>query len=597
MATSSLILRCLTIFSFINNIAALTGYQLEEEYSGSNFFDAFNFFTGADPTHGFVTYVSESAASQQGLISVRKDGVYMGVDSKTVLSSGGAGRNSVRIESKKTWTHGLFVADLSHMPGGACGSWPAMWTYGDNWPNNGEIDIIEGVNSRNYNLMSLHAGGTCSVSGTRQTGTLQSANCNNFANPVSVGCGVSDPRPISYGAGFNSNGGGIYAMEWTSSKIRVYFFPAGSAPTDIHGPNPDPSKWGTPVSNFEGSCDIDSHFRENKLVFDTTFCGDWAAAVWSSDATCAPKAATCTDYVAGNPSAFTDQYWLVKSISIYQLGNIASPASSSPPAVVKPAPSSRPPVGTTVPSSSAPLVAQPSSVVSQPPNPPAPATTPTSPITPPIAKPPSQPNGKPLAGVSPIFSKVSDFIQGIGGEGNCNPPPRPEPTYDPEYPDCGKGGKCPLTPAFTCMGNNGHLQNLIPTLPTPPSIIPAGQLLGVGSDGGIPNLDADFDEAKGRNQALVKQAVGWTTPARAVDQPAGTGSASHGIVAKPFYPDEAGNGNETAGSAASPTPVLNLGAASSSKGVAEFEGGAAAVVDGGLFVWGGVVVIGGLALM
>lgn len=125
MATSSLFLRCLTISSFITSITALTGYQLEESYSGNNFFDAFDFFTAADPTHGFVTYVSESDASQQGLISVRSDGVYMGVDSKKILNPTGPGRNSVRIESKKSWTHGLFIADLSHMPGGACGSWPA----------------------------------------------------------------------------------------------------------------------------------------------------------------------------------------------------------------------------------------------------------------------------------------------------------------------------------------------------------------------------------------------------------------------------------------------------------------------------------------
>ncbi len=34
------------------------------------------------------------------------------------------------------------------------------WTLGPDWPNNGEIDIIEGVNSGAYqkfkNLMSLH---------------------------------------------------------------------------------------------------------------------------------------------------------------------------------------------------------------------------------------------------------------------------------------------------------------------------------------------------------------------------------------------------------------------------------------------------------
>ncbi|KAJ8063744.1 hypothetical protein OCU04_007607 [Sclerotinia nivalis] len=576
MATSLLILRCLTIFSFITSITALTKYQLEERYSGNNFFDAFNFFTAPDPTHGFVTYVSESAASQQGLISVRSDGVYMGVDSKTVLNPSGAGRNSVRIESKKSWTHGLFVADLGHMPGGACGSWPAMWTVGDNWPYNGEIDIIEGVNGQNHNLMSLHSGPTCSVAGSGQTGTLQSANCNNFANPVGVGCGISDPRTNSYGAGFNLNGGGIYAMEWTSSYIRVYFFPAGTAPADINGPNPDPSKWGTPVANFQGDCDIDSHFRENRLIFDTTFCGDWASAVWSSDATCGSKAPTCVDYVAGNPAAFGDQYWLVKSISVYQLGNVATPEPSTTPV---PAPSS-----------SVPAVPEPSPVgPQQSQNPPAPAVTPTTPINTPAAQPPSgsngnpatqqpsQPNGNPVAEIDPIFSQISDFagsIGDLGGEGNTN-----------------------------------DLSNLLPTPLALPSVLPAGELLGVGS-GGIPDFDLDInaenylnaakEELKGQLQGLIKQAVAWSGDdddddygvAKSEMDTKGTSR----IVAKPFYPDEAGNGNATAGSVASPTPVLSLGG-SGNDGIVAFEGGAAEVVCGGLLVWSVVLFIGGLVMI
>lgn len=61
------------------------------------------------------------------------------------------------------------------------------------------------------------------------------------------------------------------------------------------------------MSNFEGDCDIDSNFRDNRFIFDTTFCGDWASAVWSSDDTCGPKATTCVDYVANNPGAFADQ--------------------------------------------------------------------------------------------------------------------------------------------------------------------------------------------------------------------------------------------------------------------------------------------------
>jgi hypothetical protein len=57
----------------------------------------------------------------------------------------GVGRYSVRISSKKSWgTGSLVVVDLAHAPGGQCGTWPAMWLLGPNWPWGGEIDIIEG---------------------------------------------------------------------------------------------------------------------------------------------------------------------------------------------------------------------------------------------------------------------------------------------------------------------------------------------------------------------------------------------------------------------------------------------------------------------
>ncbi len=49
---------------------------------------------------------------------------------------------SVRIQTKKTYNSGLFVADFFSMPHG-CSVWPAYWTVGDgNWPDTGEVDII-----------------------------------------------------------------------------------------------------------------------------------------------------------------------------------------------------------------------------------------------------------------------------------------------------------------------------------------------------------------------------------------------------------------------------------------------------------------------
>lgn len=89
-----------------------------------------------------------------------------------------------------------------------------------------------------------------------------------------TGCGNSDPRNTSFGADFNAINGGVYAMELATQYIRIWFFPRSSIPADITSGAPDPSSWGLPVSNFEGSCDIPSHFSQQQIMLDTTFCGD-----------------------------------------------------------------------------------------------------------------------------------------------------------------------------------------------------------------------------------------------------------------------------------------------------------------------------------
>ena len=107
------------------------GYGLVATYNSGNFFSDFNFYTGSDPTHGYVSYQSESAASSLGLINTNNGQIYMGVDHTTVNPS--AGRASVRVTSNAAYTHGLFIADIAHMPGSICGVWPAFWLFGPNW--------------------------------------------------------------------------------------------------------------------------------------------------------------------------------------------------------------------------------------------------------------------------------------------------------------------------------------------------------------------------------------------------------------------------------------------------------------------------------
>lgn len=123
------------ILTFVSSVNG--AYTLQDDYSGTNFFSMFDFFTDADPTHGYVDYVAQSAAQSAGLINTNNGQIYMGVDTKNVAS--GRGRQSVRLTSKATYNSGLIILDLAHMPGSICGTWPAFWTVGPDWPNNGKL--------------------------------------------------------------------------------------------------------------------------------------------------------------------------------------------------------------------------------------------------------------------------------------------------------------------------------------------------------------------------------------------------------------------------------------------------------------------------
>lgn len=68
-------------------------------------------------------YVSESAARKAQLISNSNGKIYMGVDYQNVAPTG---RASVRVSSKKSYERVLVIADIEHMPGGICATWPAL---------------------------------------------------------------------------------------------------------------------------------------------------------------------------------------------------------------------------------------------------------------------------------------------------------------------------------------------------------------------------------------------------------------------------------------------------------------------------------------
>ncbi|KAF2121932.1 concanavalin A-like lectin/glucanase domain-containing protein, partial [Lophiotrema nucula] len=329
--------------------ASASQYSLTTDLSYKNFFANFDLFSGLDPTEGFVSYQPLASAVNSSLVGYLGQNVFLGVDYQ---NKDPAGRMSVRAESNKTFGQGLLIADLAHMPGSICGSWPAFWALGVGedgkamWPQAGEIDILEGVNDGMTNSVTLHTGEGCAVDnatsplGPNQantadaqmafSGNMKTGDCNIAAanQDKNVGCSIAAPETVdgkqlpTYGDAFNKAGGGVYAMEWSSSGISVWFFASNTTASSIDlKEHPDTSTFGTPIARFSGSgCDFDTKFSNMKIIFNIAFCGQWAGdeKVWGQS--CAKKTgvAKCADYVRDHPEAFAESYWEIRGLRWFE---------------------------------------------------------------------------------------------------------------------------------------------------------------------------------------------------------------------------------------------------------------------------------------
>ncbi|KAG5640368.1 hypothetical protein DXG03_008893, partial [Asterophora parasitica] len=130
-------------------------YHQSDNIVGSGFLSAFSVESLADPTHGRVNYVDAGTAASENLTYANGDTFILRADYKKTLTAGGPGRDSVRIQSNKQYTTSVAIFNVRHIPQG-CGTWPAIWTVGGDWPNQGEIDILEGVNDQGPNAATLH---------------------------------------------------------------------------------------------------------------------------------------------------------------------------------------------------------------------------------------------------------------------------------------------------------------------------------------------------------------------------------------------------------------------------------------------------------
>jgi hypothetical protein len=381
-------------------------YELIERQEGPDFFNYYTYYEGHDSvgSNGYNMYVSERTATDLGIVNVtyekdilddynrrrqrrrklegsnssssnnnssnrtssnssrtakdKKDKpfVYMG-SSPTEEGP----RNSIRLEGNRRFNRGLFIIDLRHMPAG-CGTWPAFWLTDEaNWPVNGEIDIVEGVNFQSVAKTALHSTKGCSMDdiplGT-MTGDWDTAtgipnaktgipdmtvryaqNCFVY-DPhqwLNQGCVASESGGDSLGEPLNKKGGGIYALEWDpiNKHIKTWVFtPHENAPENLvdairtasdpkeESVMPDPEQWPIPYGYFgigDGtSCSAD-HFRHMRLVFNLAFCGSVSGNRFHLD--CKKQAEqfdTCNEWIKSDPKEMDEAYWKIRGVYVYE---------------------------------------------------------------------------------------------------------------------------------------------------------------------------------------------------------------------------------------------------------------------------------------
>eukprot|EP00913_Durusdinium_trenchii_P013821 g12978.t1 len=262
---------------------------------GESFLSCWTFFTEADPTHGDVQYVSEEEAKSLGLFQINDGVVHLG----SLVGQNGPAK-SIRLQSANRFGEShIFVIDIKHMPTGL-GTWPAWWSYGPDWPNNGEIDTIETVNIEEHVQSTLHTSYGCRMP---MVPGLFNPDCNSA--DAHDGCGLDGPSN-SGGPPFNAAGGGVFATQWTSTGIKMWFWKRADIPSDITSDAPDSTSWGEPYVFFPfGENCPSSHFKDHVLTINLDFCGDWAGNVFPGGL------AKCVEFIQdpANVDQLKDAYW------------------------------------------------------------------------------------------------------------------------------------------------------------------------------------------------------------------------------------------------------------------------------------------------
>ncbi len=296
-------------------------YVVKDIYQGGDFLKKFKFLTKSytDPELGSVKYVDAQTALKKGLCSFPNSQSYRQLRTNVASKPTNGIREAVRLESIKNYNGGLFIIDVFHIPEGIS-VWPAFWSKSVISLCEGVINIIEYVNSHENtsknnltNYSSIFSTKLCPQNQNNVTIDEQIVFCKDepgktyplYKSIAQTGDGTS-------GYAINKKGGGVYACQWIpNGNIKMWFFPRELVNRYIpfNSTNINLSFWPKPYAEFK-TCP--NAFKNHKLIINTNLCGKWANNDFPN------KANDCLAYVNDPNNDFSQAYWLINYIKVFQ---------------------------------------------------------------------------------------------------------------------------------------------------------------------------------------------------------------------------------------------------------------------------------------
>jgi len=120
-------------------------------------------------------------------------------------------------------------------------------------------------------------------------------------------------------------------MKWDQDGISVWNFYRVAVPQDVMDGTPNPQNWPEPTATLEpAGCNPLTYFKNHSIIFDITFCGDWAGNSYATSGC----PGTCADRIM-NPANFVNASWSINSLKVYRRQNVAGVVSAGMPSPVK----------------------------------------------------------------------------------------------------------------------------------------------------------------------------------------------------------------------------------------------------------------------